>query len=389
MSKIWILTNEGCNDGIYNSQVIGHQLYLKSLGIVSEIITYDTWIFSYQRSKSNLKRFKTLNCSISARLFNAPFYYVPFSSLYTCFHFTLLFFLTKDRPSVIHARTEYSLLVTSFVKYLFKVPIIFDVRGDTYSELREGFSNRNKLFKIVLLFYSLKVYVKMFVSYYLADRIIFVSENLRQLYCYRFGQREVTSYIIPCIPSSGVFYFSQSLRNNGRSKFGFKGERVILYSGSVSEYQNLSNSLELLEYLLTKDYTLLVVTRDVHKVNEEINKLHLPSNKVTIYSAEYSEMNMIYNCADFGLLFRNISITNFVSSPTKFYEYSLTGLPVIMNESCPQVYRAAKEFNNYLNFELIEKYEIDEKLRNEVSLKYLESFTKESFTNIYSLLYAH
>jgi hypothetical protein len=56
----------------------------------------------------------------------------------------------------------------------------------------------------------------------------------------------------------------------------------------------------------------------------------LPSHRYTVVRAAHHEINAYLNAADVGLLIREPHLLNAVACPTKFGEYAVTGLPVIL-----------------------------------------------------------
>jgi len=74
------------------------------------------------------------------------------------------------------------------------------------------------------------------------------------------------------------------------------------------------------------------MTKDIGKANELMEINNIDQNKVLCkFSESPSEINEIYNAADFGILFRDEILTNKVASPTKLAEYLLAGLPVLIS----------------------------------------------------------
>ena len=64
--------------------------------------------------------------------------------------------------------------------------------------------------------------------------------------------------------------------------------------------------------------------------------------------AAYHEVNSYLNAADAGFLLREQSPLNEVASPTKFAEYCLTGLPVIMQNTVKDAFEMARSLGNLI-----------------------------------------
>jgi hypothetical protein len=58
----------------------------------------------------------------------------------------------------------------------------------------------------------------------------------------------------------------------------------------------------------------------------------LPDDRVRVLRAPHSEVVGWLNASDAGILLRERHPVNAVASPTKFAEYLLTGLPVVIND---------------------------------------------------------
>ena len=136
-----------------------------------------------------------------------------------------------------------------------------------------------------------------------------------------------------------------------RTQLGFEPEqRVVIYSGGMVGYQSFAEYVRMFAELYCHDENLhfLVVTPDFERAQSMLQDL--PRESWTLHSATFKEMNAYYNAADFGALLRQQNAVNDVASPTKFGEYCLTGLPVVMNDSVKQSFRLAMEFGNLIPY---------------------------------------
>ena len=77
---------------------------------------------------------------------------------------------------------------------------------------------------------------------------------------------------------------------------------------------------------------ILLLTKDTSVVEKYLLQYpDLRSRIISLY-VNNNEVFKYLNAADFGILFRENTIMNNVASPTKFAEYMLCGLPVIISE---------------------------------------------------------
>ena len=69
---------------------------------------------------------------------------------------------------------------------------------------------------------------------------------------------------------------------------------------------------------------------------------------IRVIEAAYHEVNSYLNAADAGFLLREKNPLNEGASPTKFAEYCLTGLPVIMQNTVKDAFEMARSLGNLI-----------------------------------------
>jgi glycosyltransferase involved in cell wall biosynthesis len=219
-----------------------------------------------------------------------------------------------------------------------------------------------------------------------SNRAIFVSEPLRQRMAPHWGEK--TSLIIPCGAASDLFFFDQSLREKTRRDLGFSDDTtVFVYSGSLVEYQKFPETVAMYRRLAatTRNTRLLVLTKDRKKAAALTGE----DPAILIRSAGHSEINGYLNAADVAFMLRDPTAINIVASPTKFAEYGLTGLPVIMSRSVPDSYEFAKQTGS-----LIDVTDIDAPRslaivdRAAVADQFRRRLTKQAQSESYKTLYS-
>jgi hypothetical protein len=75
----------------------------------------------------------------------------------------------------------------------------------------------------------------------------------------------------------------------------------------------------------------------------------LSADRVICVSASLEEVNGYLNAADFGFLLRDSDAVNRVAFPTKFAEYSLTGLKIVMKTDPPSCVAIAQSLRSYVS----------------------------------------
>ena len=114
----------------------------------------------------------------------------------------------------------------------------------------------------------------------------------------------------------------------------------------------------------------------------------LPPTATMFLCAAFCKVNAYLNAADFAFMLRERSPINTAASPTKFAEYGLTGLPVIMKDAVPDSYALAKTIGNLRAYEdgrPAPALEID---RSAVMQRYRAHLSRSAFLDGFQRLYS-
>lgn len=342
------ITFEGIGTTIFDSQVALHALEMRQQDVDLEIWAFETWPGMFRKSKARLKTARELAES-QIRLFRGVLEYLPLSDVVNTF--LLIYHLKRLRPDVsfIHARADYSAAICSLAARWWRIPVIWDCRGDSEAEFDDAYQPRHILGRIAKCGYLTLIRWRTDYVARCCTRAVFVSEELRRRKGKALGNK--ISRVIPTPVSDRLFFVSDNLRQITRSQLGFiPGHRVLLYSGAMTGYQGFEAYVKMFNALYKYDSTLrfLVATPDLDRASGFLGDL--PYESYTLVAAEFADMNALCNAADFGVLLRRDSPVNEVASPTKFGEYCLAGLPIVMNDSVRQSYQFAREFGNLVSF---------------------------------------
>lgn len=339
------ITFEGIDATIFDSQVAIHTREMREKGVTFEIWTFETWTSHYQNSLQRLKKAEEL-AQTPVRLFRGVFPYLPFSGLLNAL--LLLFHLIRYKPRVdfIHARADYAAHVCAYLTFL-NIPIIWDCRGDSEAEFLLSYSPANILTRLIRKVFPWLIRWRTFHAARNCAGAIFVSEGLLKR---KGGRLKHKNYqIIPCGVSNKLFFFSDALRQSTRKKLGYdQHDRIVIYSGGMAKYQGFPEYVKMFRKLHEQNgnYKFLVATPYLERAAASLHDL--PAGSYQLISAPFEEMNALYSASDFGALLRPPSPVNNVASPTKFGEYCLSGLLVIMNDSVEQSRRFAEMLGNLI-----------------------------------------
>jgi hypothetical protein len=264
----------------------------------------------------NKKQIKLYNCkSVVLPMFPLVFWKL---NKITFFLF-LLFFKAEN----VISRNIFASFISIKLRNIFKYNTIYDGRGIAFAEAEEYYvypdiikNNIRKIEKYVLK---------------KSDKVIAITSEMFEVWKRYLDVDPKVKIIIPCtIGSAFELPLSSNIYNRGY--FGFnKNDIIIVYSGSLAKWQSLDLLFNtFLEYKKSnKAIKLLLLCRNNDEIKFFLNSYPEVKN---IFVAPEHVKNILSFC-DYGALIREKSITNNVSSPTKFGEYLSCGLQIITNEN--------------------------------------------------------
>jgi len=217
-----------------------------------------------------------------------------------------------------------------------------------------------------------------------ADFRLAVSNALVDHWKQKYQYQDDRQVIIPC--TLGADHKRSDRREAIRNDLGVAlDEKLLVYSGSTAGWQSFDLLKKLLEPALSSDPKLKVLFLSRSDENNAALKNQFPG-QVFVKWLDASEVSDYLSACDVGLLVREDTVTNLVSSPTKFAEYLNAGLNVLIS---PKIGDMSAFVQDQKCGEVIEE-EIDqvsvptsqERDRNkELARKY---FTKDAFAREYA-----
>jgi glycosyltransferase involved in cell wall biosynthesis len=253
------------------------------------------------------------------------------------------------KPDVIHARADYSAAVCAFARRR-RMGLLWDCRADVVAEAAERMTQWPRLPRWIK---TLKVRNTVRIRRRAADAChaaLFITNVLAEL-CRAEVSGKPTE-IIPTAASEDLFFFDPDLREKARTSLGLQPRnRVFVYSGSLTKIQCFDEVVDRFAAIHESDpdARLLVLTPETPDAKRRVAQLDPES--VLVRSASLQDLNAYLNGADVGFMLRQDTPANAASLPTKFAEYCLTGLPVIMTEAVPEACRLAANLGNWVRFD--------------------------------------
>jgi hypothetical protein len=380
---------DGIGSSIFDSQVSAHAKAMRELGVNLDIVAFEPFRKAWGVSRNNLYNNIKSSPEISITLIKASNIYLPLANIVN--FFIVLFSIKKATKSnqydFIHARSDYSAYICYLTQRFHKLPIIWDCRGDSVDELKDALSRKTNIF--TRLYGKYLMFVQRKIVKHLRYKMkfgVFVSDELFKTHF--SGASHIVSKIIPCPVNDKYFYFDEKVRDRARRDLGYyESDNVFLYSGSMIAYQGIKKQVEVYRKVISSDSNarILIVTPDTQLAEELF--LSLDQSKITILSSTFDKMNYYYNAADFAFLLREKKQLNHVASPTKFGEYCLCGLPVIMNDTVEQAYKYSKLIGNYCSVNETGYNKISYDARNAISIHALRYYSRSAVDNRYIDLY--
>lgn len=166
-----------------------------------------------------------------------------------------------------------------------------------------------------------------------ADFRLAVSNALVQYWRNHYGYTSDQHVVIPCTISNNFkaeLLTEKELVNN-KLKIGYSLDDIVLvYAGSTAGWQSFNLLRNFLIPLLAENENIKVLFLSKEDKNSTALREAFPE-QVRIQWVQSEDVNKFLSIADYGILLREKSVTNEVASPTKFAEYLISGLSIIIS----------------------------------------------------------
>lgn len=332
--------------------IIESQVILTCRALIDHGINIEIWSLcsskkSYFDAQKQLSKWKGYD--VRFILFRGLRSGIPFSGVFNAMIFGYKLSKYKKKPDFIHCRTEYPTVVALFLKPFLKFKVIWDSRGDSANEFKLYIKELQKIRRLLAPIAILQINTRLWMSKLFADKSLFVSDSLRDLY---FDEKDERSKVIPCVADKKYFYFNHHLREKTRKKLFIQpNDIVLIYSGSIAVWQCIDETIELINDHVRAggNHKTIILTPDTERfMNYFSSQIR---NRIICLSVGLTEVNQYLNAADYAIFLRRENIINKVASPVKFAEYCLAGLPVVMTDAVDQAYNFSIDIGNLVRFE--------------------------------------
>lgn len=234
---------------------------------------------------------------------------------------------SPNLPVVIHARGSAMHLGAHLRAEFENTRLVADVRGDGAAEARfnhPGPIGEHRAATVDRM--DAAVFAR-------ADHVIGVSAALlgeiRKRFVLRCG-----ATVLPCLADERVFFHDAQRRAEARKALGVTSSPLITYAGSIGQWHKFDATLDTFEAIARghSGARFLIATRDSEKATAAVAARPGLAGRTLVRHGEAAEVSGWLNAADIGLLLRETHPLNQVACPTKFAEYILSGLQVVVSE---------------------------------------------------------
>ena len=220
-----------------------------------------------------------------------------------------------------------------------------------------------------------------------SDICLAVSNALVDHWIKEYNYENDNHVVVPCTLNETEFSLNEEKIRAARKKYGFTDQDVVyVYSGSIAGWQSGKMMDEYCFQVLAANTNAHFVFLSKFDLNqfESYNRFE---DRIKQFWVSPEEVKNLLLCGDYGILIREQSITNKVASPTKFAEYLLAGLKVIISPNLGDYSDLVKEENLGEIFKEEKGTLIHDKLTFEEKKKLnrfaIDNFTKSVFKNEY------
>ncbi len=242
------------------------------------------------------------------------------------FYILVLFFAFFKTKKIIARGPFAASLALSLRKIGIVKWVVFDARGASYAEFNEYNVVSDEKIKKDIFIIEKNTVIN-------SDFRIAVSNELVKYWRDAFEYNSEKHVVIPCTLNSNMFknYPAPSFISKKRNEMGFTEDDVVLvYSGSSAGWQSLKLVDEFL-YCQMKQNKKIKVIFLVKSLPPNMKIIEEYKNRIVCKWLNEDKVPVVLSCCDYGILLREKSITNKVSSPVKFAEYLACGLKIIIS----------------------------------------------------------
>lgn len=334
---------------VFQTQVIGWLHELKKNDLNFKLIKFQhiKYIFSAKERRDYKKTKEKYDGKVH------KFYFFPtkfkFSNLMitTWLIITNISYLIRRRKIVIQTRDDSFWQALKYFKRFSPklINIIYDSRAASAEEFKYIYKKKLNNSDIQKKLNRIEMNAINMVD--VSDSVFCVSDVLINYHRKKCHSNHINKFFLyPCNADRNMFFFSKKERRKIRAQYKITNRKVITYSGGLlMPWHRVDKIFEFFQMVqnINCDYFLLILTRDLNIALEYKKKYNISDKNILILTVDNPKVYTYLSASDFGLLLRDDVPMNNVASPTKFAEYIMCGLPVIISENIGDFSEFVKE----------------------------------------------
>lgn len=267
----------------------------------------------------------------------------------------------KDNNIILHCRGHFSAYIALKAKqkvFEKNIKVITDFRGMAVDEYTQVYIEKNWLYKI---FFKPLINKIKYIEKYTATKSDYIYCVTNQLKRYIMNNYKIDNNKIDVIPTCVEINYNTTNVNKIKE---LKDKFVVVYSGGAQIWQCPDKIMETFLNIKKQKQNafLLILSKNIKEFEVFAKKYGLERNDYKIISCKFNEVSGYLKQANLGLLLRENTRINNVASPTKFAEYMINSLPVILSPNIGDLDIYLKKYK--VGFYPDDIVDLDEKLAN-------------------------
>lgn len=327
MTKSLYISYDGLLEPLGQSQIIPYLKGLSANGISFVLLTFDKKEFNDRETELKLRQ-ELLAMNIRWR--SLPYHKNPpiFSKVFDIAHGLVvsLFTVSKNKIEVIHARGYVPGLIALFLKKIFKVKFIFDMRGFWADIKVEGghWSHKSSIYKVA------KFFEDKFIRN--ADRVVVLTGRAKKILEEKGYNVDIS--IVPCCVDVDTFQNNSAKAGELRKSGGLEGKFILAHTGSLEGWYMKSEMLDyfkVAKVIIPNAHFIILSQSPKEPLLRLIAEKGLNLQDFTLKAVPFKQMPDYLSMVDAGFLFLSLKLSGAACFPTKFAEFLSCGIPVIAN----------------------------------------------------------
>ncbi len=234
----------------------------------------------------------------------------------------------RHRVNIVHARSHVPAAMAFFLRKLFGVKMLFDVRGLLAEEYEDAGVWRRDDVKFKL---TKRMERKCFDA---ADAIVVLTERIKTILCDEGSVNGTPITVIPCCVDVDKFRADAQQAQALREQLGLSDKTVLLYLGKLGSWYMASEMVDFFAVareMISNLHFLILTQSDYALARTEFMRRGIGEEAFTLTTVSPDDVPLYLAAADVGISFIRPCFSKLASSPTKIGEYLAAGLPIISN----------------------------------------------------------